>query len=102
MGLSLGIFLRVQTEKQGNMDKVSSAIGEMSGGVVCCYGCNEDSKGGSLILMGRGVLVCNVPEHAGEVLIDISLVQPCRIVQVSESLQKVGLGDIPPCRCTQV
>ena len=54
------------------MDKFSSAIGEMSGGVVCCYGCNEDSKGGSLILMGRGVLVSKVPDHAGEVLINIS------------------------------
>ena len=72
MGLSLGIFSRAQTEEQDNLNKVSIALGKMVGGVGCCYGCNEESKGYILILMGRGVLVSKVPEHAGEVLINLS------------------------------
>ena len=72
MGLSIGIFSRAKTEEQGNMDKVSIAMGDMAGWVGCYYGCNEESKGYILILMGRGVLVSKVPEHAGEVLINVS------------------------------
>ena len=72
MGLRFGIFARYQTEEQGNLDKVSSALGEMAGGVGFFCGCNEESKGDSLILMGRGVLISKVPEHTGEVLIKIS------------------------------
>ena len=75
---------------------VRSLLGELTVGVGCCCGCHKEAKGDSLILMHMGVLVRNVMEHAGEVLIDISLVQPCRLAQVSESPQKVGLGDSPP------
>ena len=33
VGLSLGIFSRAKTEEQGNMNKVSIALGEMAGRV---------------------------------------------------------------------
>ena len=51
---------------------VRSSLGELTVGVGCCYGCHKEAKGDSLILMHRGVLVSKVPEHASEVLIDIS------------------------------
>ena len=53
------------------MDKVGSAMGDLAGGGGCCYGCHEDTNGGSLLLLGRGVLVSEVPEHAGEALVEI-------------------------------
>ena len=71
----------------------------MSRGVGWFCGCNVEAKGGSLILMGRGVLVSKVPDHAGEVLFDISWVRPCRIAQVSEYLQRVGIGGSLPNYC---
>ena len=71
MGLRFGTFARAQKKEQGNLDKFSSALGELTVGVVCCYSCHEEAKGGRLILMGRWVLVSRVPEHAGEVLIKI-------------------------------
>ena len=49
--------------------------------------------------MGRGVLVSKVPYHAGQVLIDISSVRPCRLAQVSESPHRVGLSDSLPKYC---
>ena len=72
MVLRLGIFARAQTEEHENMDKVNSALGELAGWVGCCLAFQEESKGGSLISMGRGILVSKVPEHAGEMLIEIS------------------------------
>ena len=57
MGLRFGTFARAQKKEQGNLDKVSSALGELTVGVVYCCSFNEEAKGGRLILMGRGVLV---------------------------------------------
>ena len=78
---------------------VRSALGKMSRGVGCFCGCNVEAKGGGLILMGRGVLVRKVPYHAGQVLIDISSVRPCRLAQVSDSPHRVGLSDSLPKYC---
>ena len=82
MGFRFGTFARAQKEEQVNLDKVSSTLGEMTVGVGCCCSCHEEAKGGRLILMGRGVLVSKVPEHAGEVLIKISSMRLGRLAQV--------------------
>ena len=66
------IFARAQAEEQDNLDMVRSTLGKMSQGVGCFCGCHKEAKGDRLILMGIGVLLITVPEHAGEVLINIS------------------------------
>ena len=66
------IFARAQAEEQDNIDMVRSTLGKMSQGVGCFCGCHKEAKGDRLILMGKGVLVSKVPDHASEVLIDIS------------------------------
>ena len=72
MVLCLGIFARAQTEEQGNLGKVDSSLGDLEGGFGCCCGFHEKARGGILLSLMRGVLVIEVPEHAGEALIDIS------------------------------
>ena len=72
VGLSLGIFAISQTEKKGNMYQVGSALVDLAVGFGCFCRYHDEAKGGSLLLLVRGVLVSEVPEHVCEALIDIS------------------------------
>ena len=61
VGLRIGVFARAQTEEQGNLDNIGGALGDLAGGAGYCCGCHDESKGGSLLRLGRGVLVRKVP-----------------------------------------
>ena len=54
------------------MDKVGGAQGKLAGGVGCFCGCHDEAKVGSLILLGRGILLGKVSEHVGETLVKVS------------------------------